>query len=220
MSATTHEPGEQTAAKPLMAKLKIPAIIIAIVLLEWGLAFLVMPSSSSGPSGTPLAAAPVGHGEPTDMPVEPAVDASTEDHSHSAAADAHGKKDKGHGHEAKGHGETAPKAPKHSDATEVDLGNFTVSGFQPASNSTLFITFHLYGTVRHKYSDEFGQRLSENQHRIRDNIIVIIRSAEITDLTDAGLGLIKRRILETTNKTLGKPLLQEVVFSDFSFIEQ
>jgi flagellar FliL protein len=55
---------------------------------------------------------------------------------------------------------------------------------------------------------------------VRDNVIVIIRSAEITDLTDAGLGLIKRRILETTNKTLGKPLLQGVVFSEFSFVEQ
>src|SRR5436853_128840 len=43
---------------------------------------------------------------------------------------------------------------------------------------------------------------------------------EVTDLTDAGLGLIKRRILETTNKTLGKPLLQGVVFSEFSFVEQ
>ena len=59
-----------------------------------------------------------------------------------------------------------------------------------------------------------------NKHRIRENVIIIIRSAEVTDLTDAGLGLIKRRILETTNKTLGKPLLQEVVFSEFSFIEQ
>ena len=49
---------------------------------------------------------------------------------------------------------------------------------------------------------------------------MIVRSAEITDLTDAGLGLIKRRILETTNKALGKPLLQGVMFSEFSFVEQ
>lgn len=218
MSANPHEPGDQTASKPFLAKIKIPAIIVVIVLLEWGLAFLVMPSASTGPTGTPVAAASLEHGEPTEATAEPAADASTGGHGH--ASDSHAKAGKEHVHEAKGHGDTAVKTPKHSDATEVDLGNFTVSGFQPASNSTLFITFHLYGTVRHKYSEEFGQRLEENQHRIRDNIIVIIRSAEITDLTDAGLGLIKRRILETTNKTLGKPLLQEVVFSDFSFIEQ
>ena len=43
---------------------------------------------------------------------------------------------------------------------------------------------------------------------------------QTTDLTDAGLGLIKRKILEKTNRALGKPLLQTVVFSDFSFVEQ
>ena len=47
-----------------------------------------------------------------------------------------------------------------------------------------------------------------------------MRSAELTDLTDAGLGLLKRRIQEKSNQTLGKPLLRAVVFSDFSFIEQ
>jgi len=32
--------------------------------------------------------------------------------------------------------------------------------------------------------------------------------------------LIKRRVLEKINRTLGKPLVQGVIVSDFSFIEQ
>ncbi len=48
----------------------------------------------------------------------------------------------------------------------------------------------------------------------------IIRSADINDLTDPALGLLKRKILETTNKALGKPLLQGVAFSEFTFLEQ
>jgi flagellar FliL protein len=51
-------------------------------------------------------------------------------------------------------------------------------------------------------------------------VIVIVRSAEITDLTDAGLGLIKRKIMEKTNRMIGKSMLHSVIFSDFSFIEQ
>jgi flagellar basal body-associated protein FliL len=47
-----------------------------------------------------------------------------------------------------------------------------------------------------------------------------VRGSEIEDLTDAGLGLIKRRILERTNKALGKPLIKNVIFSEFSFVEQ
>ena len=216
-AAAVQESTTVAPKKSLAAKLKIPGIIVAIVALEWVLAFFLMPSATPAGPTSPVAVAEVdehesaGHSE------------ASEEHKTASTDHAKESEDKGHGHEKgndKGHADAAAKGPRHSDSSEVDLGNFTVSGFQPASNSTLFITFRLYGTVRHKYAGEFNQRLEENQHRIRDNIIVIIRSAEITDLTDAGLGLIKRRILETTNKTLGKPLLQEVVFSEFSFIEQ
>jgi flagellar FliL protein len=50
-------------------------------------------------------------------------------------------------------------------------------------------------------------------------VIVTLRGAEVNDLTDAGLGLLKRTILEKTNAILGKPLLKLVVFSDFSFVQ-
>jgi len=158
--------------RSLLSRLKIPGIIGGIVALEWGLAFLVMPGSAPAP---PVSAAAVIDSEPLEE-----VDEQAEIHTGKTdpADSAHGTEKAAH---SEGHG-PAKGGPRHSDAEEVDLGDFTVSGFQPASNSTLFITFHLYGTVRHKYAREFSQRLEENQHRIRDNIIVIIRSAEITDL--------------------------------------
>lgn len=221
MSSQTTPDTTVPARSSLVGKLKIPGIILGIVVAEWLMALMVMPSASPAPPLAPAVASAhddVASAEAAAESTEPQEQAApAEEHAHGA------KEPAGHGHDAHAaHGDaTASKpAPRHSDSDEVDLGNFTVSGFQPASNSTLFITFHLYGTVRHKYAGEFAGRLAEHQHRIRDNIIVIIRSAEITDLTDAGLGLIKRRILETTNKTLGKPLLQEVIFSEFSFIEQ
>lgn len=103
---------------------------------------------------------------------------------------------------------------------EVDLGTFTVTAFQPLSNTTMRIDFHLYGTVSKDDEEDFTMAWDENQHRLRDQVIVTLRSSELGDLTDAGLGLIKRRILEKTNRTLGKPYLRSVIFSDFSFIEQ
>jgi flagellar FliL protein len=102
----------------------------------------------------------------------------------------------------------------------VVLGEFSVTAYQPATNTTLRIEFNLYGTVGVKEQKEFMTLLEENQHRFREQVIVIVRSAEITDLTDAGLGLIKRKIMEKTNRMIGKPYLQSVIFSDFSFIEQ
>ena len=92
--------------------------------------------------------------------------------------------------------------------------------FQPATNNTLRIEFNLYGTVNAKEQKEFMTALEENLHRFRDQVLVIVRSAEITDLTDAGLGLVKRKIMEKTNRMIGKPLLRSIIFSDFSFVEQ
>lgn len=106
------------------------------------------------------------------------------------------------------------------DQIEVDLGEFSVTSYQPVSATTLRIDFHLYGTVGIENERKFLALMDENLHRFREQVIVIIRSAEITDLTDAGLGLIKRKILGKTNRTLGKPMLRTVIFSEFSFIEQ
>ena len=129
----------------------------------------------------------------------------------------------GAGEELKENSKTAPEeeAEKPEDVqVEVDLGEFSVTAYQPVSNTTLRIDFHLYGTVAAAEDKDFEISLEENKHRFRDQIIVIVRSAEIADLTDAGLGLVKRKILDKTNRMLGKPFLKSVIFSDFSFIEQ
>ncbi len=103
---------------------------------------------------------------------------------------------------------------------EVDLGEFSVTAYQPVSNTTLRIDFHLYGTVATEDEVGFLGELDGNIHRFRDQVIVTLRSSDITDLTDAGLGLIKRKILEKTNAMLGRRYLRAIIFSDFSFIEQ
>ena len=106
------------------------------------------------------------------------------------------------------------------DQMEVDLGDFNVTSYQPLSQTTLRLDFHLYGTVGADEKAEFDIKMEESTHRFREQVIVIMRSSEITDLTDAGLGLIKRKVLEKSNRIFGKPLLRTIIFSDFSFIEQ
>ncbi len=46
------------------------------------------------------------------------------------------------------------------------------------------------------------------------------RSSDGWNVAGAGLGLIKRQILEKTNALLGKPRLRGVIVSDFSDMEQ
>lgn len=91
---------------------------------------------------------------------------------------------------------------------------------EPASSTMLLVDFHIFGTIATADFPEFERRFEENRHRIRHQVIIIVRSAEMPDLTDASLGLIRRQIMEKTNQLLGKPLIEEIIFSKFSFIEQ
>lgn len=111
-------------------------------------------------------------------------------------------------------------ADETADQIEVDLGEFTVTAFQPLSNTTMRIDFHLFGTIGKNDDKEFLALMDENLHRFREQVIMIVRGADSADLTDPTLGLIKRKVLERTSKTLGKPLLRDVIVSDFSFLEQ
>lgn len=103
---------------------------------------------------------------------------------------------------------------------EVPLGDFTVSAYQPASNTTLRIDFRLYGLALEDDEPDLIAELERSQHRFREQVIVTVRSSETTDLSDPSLGLIKRKLLEKTNRWFAKTLLQEIIIDDFSFVEQ
>jgi flagellar FliL protein len=109
---------------------------------------------------------------------------------------------------------------KPPEQVEVDLEQFNVAAHQPVSNTTIRINFHLFGVISPNDKGEFEKLFKANHHRFREQVLVTLRSAEGSDLADAGLGLIKRQILEKTNALLGKPLLRGVIVSDFSYMEQ
>ena len=103
-------------------------------------------------------------------------------------------------------------------AVEVDLGKFQITNHS-ASESTFRVDFHLFGTVSEEDLDEFNELFPRNSARFRNQVLEKIRDSKIADLEDAGLGLIKRRILEKSNALFGKPLLRSVVFADYTFVE-
>lgn len=189
----------ETAKRPggLLGKIKLLAFATLIVTAECLVAYLYIPVGSGS-----QAAANTSHAAET--PEEEGANKKPEE----GPEGKHGKENE----------HTPPSATKHR--VERELGQFSVTTFHPTANTTMRIDFRLYGTIDTAEAEEFDVALEQNQHRIRDQVIVTIRSCELVDLTDAGLGLIKRRILEKTNQALGRPFLKGVVFSDFSYIEQ
>jgi hypothetical protein len=82
------------------------------------------------------------------------------------------------------------------------------------------ISFHLYGTVPHEAEESFTELFEHHNHRARQHVLVSVRNAEIGDLMDPGLGLVRRQVKHHLNKTFGRPVLEEVVFSDFLITER
>jgi len=106
------------------------------------------------------------------------------------------------------------------DTVEVELGRFNVTRYNPENDTTLVVDFELYGVVLAGDQGDFESQYEKNKVRLREQVIVTLGGAESTDLTDSQLGLLKRRILEKTNRALSKPLVQEVLFSKFNFVER
>jgi flagellar basal body-associated protein FliL len=142
--------------------------------------------------------------------------ADTEKLARQIIAASHGKAEAGH--EAEEHGASDPGHDE--DLHEVELGTYNVTRFNPGTNTTLAIDFEIYGTVLAADASEFEHRFEKSNARLREQITLTMHGAEAGDLTDAGLGLIKRQILEKTNRALGEPLLKEVLFSKFNFVER
>src|SRR5262245_40890716 len=169
-------PIDETAAapaRPLIKRLKVAGIISGIVLAQCLVVYLWLPAGNDRTANASLK-----------------VESTTSESAHH------------------------PAAPEQS---EMDLGAFSLTVFNPNTNNNLLVDFHLYGTVTGAAAEESAEKsdkpdesdagklqglLKKNKHRFRDQVIVIIRNAQIADLTDPGLGLIKRQILAKTNALL------------------
>jgi hypothetical protein len=127
------------------------------------------------------------------------------------AHDEHGKEDKEHGKHAGAH---------DKNLKEVELGSYNITRYNPTTHTTLAIDFELYGTVLAEDAAEFEHHLESSHARVKEQITLTMHAAESADLTDSGLGLIKRQLLEKTNRALGEPMLKEVLFSKFNFVER
>jgi len=220
---TSSEPAPEKTAAPrsksvMLIRITVLLFVVAVIGAECLVASLCMPAVSESNAGQAGPSA-------DDSSVTGAQQHGAGEHKSKSN---HKKKSEdtkatGHGKHGAQKGESASPG-EHSgdppDQVEIDLEQFSVTAHQPDSNTTMRIEFHLFGVVSGADQEEFEKLLKANQHRFREQVLVTVRSAEGTDLADAGLGLIKRQILEKTNALFGKPLLKAVIVSQFSYMEQ
>lgn len=191
-AAQEPAPEAPAAKKPgVMTLVKAVAIVAVVVLAQVCAGAMLIPSAEETREvGKQLAGA--GHGEEGE---------------HSAGEEG------GHGEEGgeHGHGELS---------REVTLGTYHIVSFNPKTGASLSVDFELFGTVLAEEEPEFAHLYEAHEKRISEQITIAVRGLQAEDMADPGLGLIKRIILEKVNRALGKTLVREAVFSEFSFIER
>lgn len=106
------------------------------------------------------------------------------------------------------------------ETSEVELGSFNITRFDPEDDTTLNIDFTVYGVVLTAEEPDFLEAFDANMSRIQERIVMVMHGAKTSDLATAGLGLLKRDIREKTNREIGRPLLREVVFTKINFIQR
>ncbi|MCS7238514.1 MAG: hypothetical protein NZ899_09610 [Thermoguttaceae bacterium] len=115
---------------------------------------------------------------------------------------------------------STPDQIPQKEGVEVDLGEYTITCVRLSTNTTLRADFHLFGLIANEEVDDFNKLWPNAVNRFREIVITTVRAAQPADLADPSLALIKRQILEKSNRLFGKPLIQALIVSNFSLVEQ
>ncbi|MEQ8847897.1 hypothetical protein [Botrimarina sp.] len=113
----------------------------------------------------------------------------------------------------------SPLSPA-DETVEVELYTDNVSRYSPESDTTLNLQVSVYGVILTSEQVEFDTHYAAHANRIKEQINLTLIGADAGDLVGAGLGLIKRQILEKTNRTIGRPMVREVVFARLNFVQR
>ncbi len=97
--------------------------------------------------------------------------------------------------------DSSPLAGK--EMLEVELGRYNVTRYNPENDTTLIIDFELYGVVLAEEQPNFAKQFEKNKVRLREQVIMTLGGADSSDLTDAELGLLKRRIFGENQPRVG-----------------
>jgi len=104
---------------------------------------------------------------------------------------------------------------KDEEREEVDWETFTFTEGD-LSNMPFRFSVHLFGLVNKKDSDEYKKRYEIHKNRVRNAILIILRSSSQSEITDPSLALIKNKIMVKVNEILGMPLVKGVVYTDIA----
>jgi len=114
--------------------------------------------------------------------------------------------------------------------SEYELGEFTVTKREERekkldpkkkprrnTNAIFFIHFKLCAVVADEEMAEFTELTTTHGERLRSLIHETVQQKELEQLNAPDLGMLKSELSKSINQCLGRPIVRNVVFSDFAF---
>lgn len=108
-------------------------------------------------------------------------------------------------------------APESVALPKLDLGTLEIKNLEPTRNQTSKVSFEMHLTFPPDTDPAAIEALSHWQHRIRDQVIVSIRIAELGDYIDPQLIRLRKQILYRINRLLKETPADDVLLADFTF---
>jgi|GEM_PF-1546138 len=99
----------------------------------------------------------------------------------------------------------------------IDLGFFRIKDLRPTRNETAKLTFKMHLALADSLSAKQVEQLEKWKHRLRDQVIIAIRTLEIKDFQEADLSRLRRKVLIRANRLFRAKLAEETLFTEYLF---
>ena len=103
---------------------------------------------------------------------------------------------------------------------EKELGEYDVTIHDSKSGTTYAVDCTVVCTINEDDKSDFEKLYEVNQYRVREQIMIQFREANIEDLAEKQLGLIKKRISKNINELFDGKMLREVHLPEFNYYQQ
>lgn len=115
-------------------------------------------------------------------------------------------------------GETPPEESLQIHTVpKIDLGYFEIKNLEPTRNLTSKVAFGMHLTLRDDVSEQDLEAVQKWKNRLREQVLVAVRMAEIVDFLDPKLLRFRRSILYRVNRLLKPVKVEDVLLADFTF---
>lgn len=99
----------------------------------------------------------------------------------------------------------------------LDLGSFQIKDLRPTRNETARLTFKIHLAVSAELTEKQLARLEHWKHRLRNQVIIAVRTLHTKDFQAADLALLRRIIRIRTNRMLKNNFVEEVLLTEYLF---